>query len=276
MSEHLLAIDALNVVRRCYEANPEPDSDRKAQGALHVSTLVVRRAVREHEPTHVVIAMDPVGDNWRHALYPAYQAARMPMPEPLRHALRENPGWMSWVRNLGALGWEEPGFEADDLLGSLSAFWTRAKPQARMTILSTDKDTCSLVSDRVQVVDHFNHVVRDAAWVQAKFGVGVHQVLDYLALMGDAVDGIPGVARVGTKSAARLLGQYGTLEGVLAAAHEIPGALGKSVRENVEMARLSRRLTALRLDVPLPQALQRRIGCAAQNSSAPTAREGVP
>ena len=249
MEPHLLVIDGLNIIRRCYEANLAPDSVEKAQGALRSSAASIRRALQEHKPTHVVLAMDPVGQKWRHALYPAYQAKRKPMPQPLSDALRKTPGWRSWAQALGIAGWEVPGFEADDLMSSLVAIWEEYFGDALVTLLSTDKDLCSLVRPNVRVRDHFNQILRDEAWVEAKFGVRPDQLLDYLALTGDAVDGIPGVDRIGAKSAAQLLQAHGTLEHVLAAAADMPGARGEALRNGVEAARLSRQLTQLRSDL---------------------------
>lgn len=249
MNEHLLEIDGLNILRRCYEANPAPDSAEKAQSALRSSAASVRRALQQYRPTHVVLVMDPAGPNWRHALYPQYKAQRKPMPAPLFEALREGPGWQDWVRKLGIATWEVEGFEADDLLASLTESWHKQFPDAQATILSTDKDLCGLACNRVHVRDHFNEVLRDVDWVLAKFGVFPKQIPDYLALMGDATDGIPGVARIGAKSAASLLQEYETLEEVLQAAGDMPGARGKALREGAESARLSRQLTQLRSDL---------------------------
>jgi DNA polymerase-1 len=258
---HLLAIDGLNIIRRCYEANLAPDSVEKAQGALRSAASSVRRALSQYKPSHAVLAMDPAGPNWRHALYPAYKAQRKPMPQPLFDALRGTPGWRDWARQLGVCGWEEPGFEADDLLASLVFLWKQQVPGAPVTALSTDKDSCFLVDDTVRVVDHFNQVERNAAWIQDKFGVAPSQIADYLALTGDATDGIPGVARIGAKSAAQLLQEFGDLESVLSAAATMPGAKGTALRNGVESARLSRKLTTLRQDVPFANLLQAKAPC---------------
>jgi DNA polymerase-1 len=258
MTLNLLGIDGLNIVRRCYEANLSPDSPQKAQGALRSAAASVRRALAQHQPSHVVFVMDPVGPTWRHTLYPQYKAQRKPMPQPLFDELRKGPGWQAWVAQLGIRGWEVSGFEADDLLASLVRAWKEMAPGAKATVMSTDKDLCSLVDEDVRVVDHFNQVVRDADWVLGKFGVNPAQLQDYLALTGDAVDGIPGVQSIGAKSASQLLQTFATLEGVLSAAAEIPGAKGKALREGAESARISRQLTALRTDLAIESLLDAR------------------
>jgi DNA polymerase-1 len=121
----------------------------------------------------------------------------------------------------------------------------------QVIILSTDKDFLQLLSDQVRIYDHFKGVWRDQAYVMEKFGVKSSQMGDLLALMGDAVDGIPGVAKVGAKTAAELLRINGHLERVISNSDKVAGQVGANLRKGVEMARLSRKLVAFRTDVPL-------------------------
>lgn len=241
----LLTIDAYNVIRRVYGANPAPDSDEKAQACLRASRQSLRRALLEHKPTHAALVFDAEGPNWRHQVYPKYKLERKPMPAPLRDAMPY------FQRELRVAKWhllEMPGVEADDVIGSLAVEAEHAGFEEHV-ILSTDKDIASLVQYGARVYNHFEQRWHDEAWLLGKMGVRPDQVLDFLALMGDASDGIPGVEKVGLKTAAKLLQEHETLEGVLSAAVNIPGALGKRLREQADIARLSRKLTELKTDL---------------------------
>lgn len=242
----LLAVDGLNLVRRVYEANPAPDSDDKAKGAVRASLSSLKRAVREHQPTHALLAFDAGGHTWRHNLYAAYRQSRKPMPEPLKQAL---PGLLTQWAELGFCVRQIPGVEADDTVGTVVH-----KASARgvpCVVLSTDKDLAGLMSSSVRVRDHFKPEWRDEAWALKKFGVAPNLIADWLALTGDSVDDIPGVPGVGEKTAARLLNEHGNLEAVLAAAASIKGKLGERLQQHQGLARLSRQLTQLKCDVPL-------------------------
>jgi protein Xni len=240
----LLLVDGLNVFRRVYEANPAPESLEKAQGAMRSSYASLKRALREHRPTHVMLAMDVQGPTWRHALYPEYKAGRTPMPDVLRAELE------TFLPRLRGEGWHiqaQPGVEADDVIGS--AAFEACSLGVPTVVLSTDKDLASLLQCGAQIRNHFDESWRDLAWCEKKFGVGPELILDWLALTGDPVDGIPGVPGVGTKTASKLLLEYGNLSGVLSAASGIKGKLGERLREHTGLARLSRELTELRLDL---------------------------
>lgn len=248
---HLLLVDGLNVVRRVYEANPAPDSDDKAKGAVKSSLSSLRRALRELDPTHALLAFDAGGHTWRHALYDRYREGRKPMPEPLRNAL---PSLYEQLRNDGWATRCIEGVEADDVIVT-AAHRVQGKP-FKVTVLSTDKDLLVLLRlAGVQVRDHFKPEWRDVAWCEKKFGVGPALLADYLALMGDAVDGIPGVEGVGQKTAAKLLLEHGGLEAVLQAAEaghsSTKGKLGEKLRAQAAMARLSRQLVGFKTDIDL-------------------------
>lgn len=242
----LLAIDGLNVLRRCYEANPAPDSPAKAQGALKSALSSFRNALTEHAPTHAVAAFDFGGKTWRHELYAEYRKSRKPMPEPLREVV---PLFRQAIKEkLGLVSVAVEGVEADDTLAAITLRWTQSK-SAPVVLLSTDKDMCALVGSGVQVRDHFNGIWRDEAWILQKFGVPSSLLADLLALMGDTADDIPGVPGVGAKTAAKLLNLHGGLEAVLAAAPSMKGAVAKALVAHADLARLSRQLVAMRTDV---------------------------
>ena len=244
----LLAIDGLNIVRRCYEANPAVDSPEKARGAVTSAFSSFERALEEHNPTHVLAAFDFGGHTWRHDLYPQYRQSRKPMPEELREvvpAFRER-----LTRDLGMPVACVPNVEADDVIGTVVTRWLTTK-HAPAVVLSTDKDLATLMAQGALIRDHFKREWRDAAWVMAKFGVAPEQLADLLALTGDSTDDIPGVEKVGVKTAAKLLKEYGTLENLLSNAGSIKGKLGLKLVEQADMARLSRKLVALDTEVSI-------------------------
>ncbi|HEY8027443.1 MAG TPA: 5'-3' exonuclease H3TH domain-containing protein [Burkholderiaceae bacterium] len=244
----LLAIDGLNLVRRVYQANPDPDSAEKADAAMRVCLQSFRKLLKLHQPTHVLPAFDFGGRTWRHDLYARYREHREPMPEPLRNAL---PGLYGELADLGLPPVVSiPLVEADDAIATCVMRWLREQ-RGDAIVVSTDKDLHALIADGALVWDHFKGEWHDAAWVEKKFGVAPQQLIDLIALMGDATDGIPGVEKIGIKTAARLLRSYGSLEGVLAGAGILMDPMGERLRRDRELAFLSRRLATLKTDVQL-------------------------
>jgi DNA polymerase-1 len=243
----LLIIDALNIIRRIHEALLVPDSDDKVANTLASSLSSFKRALKTHHPTHAVAVFDHGGRTWKHDLYAPYQAHRKPMPQPLREAL---PAIQLGLQNLGLHSIAIEGIEADDAIATLAEKWCAASSQ-RVIIVSTDKDFLQLLNDQVCIYDHFKGTWRDEAYVLEKFGVKPSQMGDLLALMGDAVDGIPGVPKVGSKTAAGLLRIHGHLDRVISNADKVEGQVGAHLRHGIEMLRLSRKLVSFKTDVPL-------------------------
>lgn len=241
----LLAIDGLNIVRRVYEASPEPDSDLKADIALRHALSSFRHLITGHEPTHVLPAFDFGGRTWRHDLYEGYREGRAPMPDPLRAAL---PGFYESLVKIGLQPVSLPGVEADDVIGTAVMRWLN-EGRGEAVVASTDKDLHCLIAHGALVWDHFKGEWHDHAWVENKWGVPPEQLPDLLALMGDATDSIPGVSRVGQKTAARLLRTYGTLDAIMAGAGILKDTLGETLRKEREMLYLSRQLVQLKTDV---------------------------
>jgi len=243
----LLVIDALNIIRRIHEAIPTPDSAEKVADTVKSSLSSFKRALKTHSPTHAVAVFDFGGPTWKHALFDGYQAHRKPMPQHLRDGL------FTIKQELHALGlhWIAiEGIEADDAIAAVIETWCHHSTE-RAIIVSTDKDFLQLLSSQVCVYDHFKGAWRDEAYVLEKFGVKPTQMGDFLALMGDAADGIPGVAKVGSKTAATLLRINGTLDRVLSNADKVAGQVGVNLRKGIEMARLSRQLVSFKTDTAL-------------------------
>lgn len=239
----LLLIDGTNILRRCYEANPTMDSVEKAESAASVALQSMKRGLREHRPSHCLVVFDAIGPNWRHVLYPEYKAHRKPMSPFLQDEL------LLMNDRMHESGWalmSQAGEEADDSIWGVAE--AACAEGEEVVVLSTDKDLVRLVAIGAKVYNHFDKEWRDTAWCQAKFGVRPEQLTDYLALMGDSTDGIPGVESVGAKTAARLLVEHGTLEAILAAAAAgaVPGKVGERLVAQRELALLSQKLASLR------------------------------
>lgn len=243
----LLLIDGLNLVRRVYEAQPTEDSPEKANAAVRSSIASFKRALKEHNPTHVLAAFDFGGPNWRHRMFEGYREARRPMPDPLKAAL---PELYEKLEELGVPIICVPDVEADDVIAKVFKHWNTAN-KGPAIIVSTDKDLAALIAEGALVWDHFSKAWRDDEWLKKKFDVTASQLHDLLALMGDSTDGVPGVPGVGPKTAAKWLNQYGSLDQLIEHAAEVPGKIGETLRANIEVARRARELVGFKTDFTL-------------------------
>lgn len=243
----LLAIDGLGLVRRVYQANPEPDSAEKAELALRNCQLSFRKLLNTHQPSHAFAAFDVGGPTWRHDILPAYRGNREPMPQALHDAL---PAFQEKLKETGLVALAAPGAEPKDALATACLRWLKDE-RGEVVVASVERDLHILVAHGARLWDHFKNEWRDAAWVEKKYGVKPEQMTDLVALMGDADDGIPGVEKIGIKTAARLLRSYGDLEGVMAGAGILLDTMGERLRRDRDAAFLSRRLAVLKSDVQL-------------------------
>lgn len=236
-----LLVDGLNLIRRIHAAVPgDPGSAQHREGVLRSCERSLRRALTENAPSHAVCALDDPGPSWRHALQPQYKANRPPMPDDLLELL---PEIEAAFEGLGVRCVRVAGFEADDVLASIAV--KIAARGGNAVILSTDKSMLSLLREGIRVRNHFEGQDLDAHSTRQRFGVAPHQLPEYLALVGESSQGIPGVKSVGPKTAARLLAEHGDLDGVLEAAREMAGNTGTRLREDAANARLSLRLATL-------------------------------
>lgn len=242
----LLIIDGMCVIRRTYEGVPIADPKAKADGAMRACAASILKVIHQHRPTHFVLAMDTPGKNWRHNLYPAYKAHREPAPQELMDAV---PQLTSQLESYGLRAVAAPGYEGDDVVNTIALKSLEAGFE--VIVDSTDKDFFKLLSRGAKIWDHFNKAWRDESYCIEKYGVPSSKMTDFLALAGDEDDGIPGVTKVGAKTAASLLREHGSLEGVLQAAQLIKGKVGEHVREEADIARMSYRLAEMSDSTPL-------------------------
>lgn len=240
-----LLIDGLNLVRRVYAAVPgDQDTIEHFEGALESIVQSLRRALNELTPSHAVSVFDGDGKTWRHAMFPDYKKDRPPMPDTLHgnlHRVRDV------IEETGVRTVAVDGTEADDVIATIAM--KIAARDGRVIILSTDKSMCQLVSDRIQVRDHFAGRYLDRGYVQEKFGVSPSQLPILLGLMGDKSLSVPGVTSIGARTGAKLIARYGTLDEILANAEAIQGRPGKALQSEADNARLSAALVRLKTDV---------------------------
>ncbi len=240
MNIRLLLIDALNLIRRVYAAQPGDDGPGRVEDSLRTTADSLRRALRECAPTHAVCVFDGHERSWRHDRYPAYKEGRPPMPEALDAGMDR---FKEAFSRLGVSSVHLPALEADDIIATLARKVSQRGGSA--VILSTDRLLLQLVSDLIVVRDHFQRLNMDGAYIRNKLGVRPDQVADLFALAGYPTNNIPGVPHVGIKTAARLLGELETLDTVLAVAHTIKGKPGEMLYRHADQARLSQVLVRL-------------------------------
>ena len=243
----LVLVDGSSYLYRAFHAMPSlTNSKGDPTGAAYGMTNMLKRLESEVAPELAVVIFDAKGRTFRDDLYPEYKANRPPMPTELRAQLESVH---TLVRALGFPVLEVGGVEADDVIGTLAE---RGKEAGLDVLVSTgDKDMAQLVDDRVTMVNTMDGAVLDEAGVVAKFGVPPESIVDYLTLVGDAVDNVPGVPKVGPKTASKWLARYRTIENLVEHAGEIKGKVGENLRASLEQIPLSKELVTIRRDVEL-------------------------
>lgn len=247
MDKPLILIDGSSYFFRAFHALP-PLTTTKGQptGAIYGVASMVKRLLKDYDTEYVAIVFDAKGKTFRDEWYPAYKGHRPPTPDDL--ACQFEP----LVEILKAMGLPiliETGVEADDVIATLAC---QANQAGQSVLISTgDKDMAQLVNDKISLINTMSQQILDVAGVQNKFGVLPEQIIDYLTLVGDTSDNIPGVPKCGPKTAAKWLGEYHTLENLIANAEKISGKIGESLRASLEQLPLSKRLVTLKKDVTL-------------------------
>src|SRR3569832_2624309 len=227
----VLLVDGSSYLYRAFHAMPDlravpGDPTSPATGAIRGMTTLLQKLRKDVRADYVACSFDAPGKTFRDDIYPDYKATRSPMPPDLR--LQIDP-IHEVVRLLGWKVLNVPGVEADDVIGTLACMATERDIET--VISSGDKDLSQLVNEHVMVIDTMNDRKRDVAGVEAEFGVPPRLKIDYQALVGDSVDNVPGVGKVGPKTAVKLLQEYGSLDALVARAHEVKGAVGENLRK---------------------------------------------
>ena len=245
----LLLVDGSSFLYRAFHAMPDlRNRHGEPTGAIYGVLNMLRKLRKDYPADYSLCVFDAKGKTFREDLYPEYKAHRPAMPadlvqqiEPLHQAI-------------AAAGWNilaQEGVEADDVIGTLVQ---QATQDGALSIVATgDKDLAQLVNGHVTLVNTMSNETLDVPGVNAKFGVKPDQIVDYLTLTGDVVDNVPGVEKVGPKTAAKWLAQYGTLDNLLKHSDEIGGVVGENLRKTIDWLPKARRLLTVKCDVELPQ-----------------------
>ncbi|RHW76566.1 DNA polymerase I [Colwellia sp. RSH04] len=220
-------------------------------GAITGVLNMIRSLKKDYPNGNVVVIFDAKGKTFRNDMYPEYKANRPPMPDELRTQIAP---LHNIITAMGLPLLVVPGVEADDVIGTLAK---QASDQGIETVISTgDKDMAQLVTEHVRLINTMTNVEMDVAGVSEKFGVRPDQIIDYLALMGDKVDNIPGVVKCGPKTAVKWLAEHGTLEKVIESADKVKGKIGENLRDALEQLPLSYQLATIKCDVELEQSAE--------------------
>ena len=250
----LILVDGSSYLFRAYHVpylQALSTADGQPTGAITGVLNMVNSLKKDYPNGNIVMVFDAKGKTFRNDMYPEYKANRPPMPDDLRtqiapiHQIIEAMGLPLLVIE---------GVEADDVIGTLAK---QASDQGIETVISTgDKDMAQLVSPHVRLINTMTNVEMDEAGVEEKFGIKPDQIIDYLALMGDKVDNIPGVPKCGPKTAVKWLLEHGTLDAVMKNADSVKGKIGENLRGALEQLPLSYELATIKLDVDLEQSAE--------------------
>ncbi len=244
----LLLVDGSSYLYRAFHALPDlRNAQGEPTGAIYGVLNMLRRLAADYKPDYLACVFDAKGRTFRDEWYAEYKAHRPPMPEDLVRQIE--PLHQAVV----ALGWPllmVDGVEADDVIGTLAR--QSAEAGMRCVISTGDKDLTQLVNPSVTLINTMNNERLDETGVEAKFGVPPRRMLDYLTLVGDSVDNVPGVEKVGPKTAVKWLSQYGSLDAVVAHAQEIGGVVGENLRRALPWLPQAKKLLTVYCDVPLP------------------------
>ncbi len=248
----LVLVDGSSYLYRAFHALPPLTTSKgEPTGAIHGVLNMLQKLIRDYEPEHIAVVFDAGGKTFRDEMFAEYKANRPPMPDELRSQIDPI---LEAVRAMGLPLLQIPGVEADDVIGTLAH---RADREKMLTVISTgDKDMAQLVNDNISLINTMTGKSMDRDGVKQKFDVYPEQIVDFLALTGDSSDNIPGVPKVGPKTAAKWLNQYATLDEIVANADQIKGKVGESLRENLAQLELSRKLATIRCDLELGRGVQ--------------------
>ena len=251
MTTPLVLVDGSSYFFRAFHALP-PLTNSKGQptGAIFGVANMVKRLIKDYQPQQIAVVFDTKGKTFRDEWYPEYKAHRPPMPVELSNQFKP---LLAVLEAMGLPLLLVEGVEADDVIGTLARIATE---QNQDVLISTgDKDMAQLVNQHVTLINTMNNRLLDIAGVKEKFGVSPEQIIDYLTLIGDSVDNIPGVTKCGPKTAAKWLEQYQSLDNLVANADTISGKIGEYLRASLVHLPLSKRLVTIKTDVELPFSL---------------------
>ena len=244
--DFLVLLDGTAYLYRAYHALP-PLKNEKGEntGAIHGFLKAFNKILEDYNPKYVGLVFDARGKNFRHEIYKEYKANRSPMPAELSEQI---PVLYEILKLLGYPPIIIKGVEADDVIGTLSRKFNKIN---NIKIFSGDKDFAQLVNKKVMLVNPISLDEMNSIGVKKKYDIDPSQIIDYLALMGDKADNIPGVSGVGGKTASRLINKYGNIEDIIKNKEIIPGKVGESIKENIEQLKVSKTLATIKTDLDI-------------------------
>lgn len=243
----LILIDGSSYLYRAFHALPPlTNSKGEPTGAVFGVINMIRKLIQDYDPEHIAVVFDPRGKTTRDEIYPQYKAHRPAMPDELSAQVQP---LFSVIRAMGLPLVQVEGIEADDVIATLAK--QALKENIPVVISTGDKDMAQLVDGNVTLINTMTNTVFDREGVVKKFGVPPELIIDYLALIGDTSDNIPGVPKVGPKTAVKWLEQYGSLDNIIARAAEVSGKIGDNLRASLTMLPLAKQLVTLQCDVAL-------------------------
>jgi DNA polymerase-1 len=244
-----ILVDGSSYLHRAYHALPPLTTlEGQPTGAVYGVANMLRRLIKDYQPKHMAIVFDAKGKNFRHELYADYKANRPSMPDDLKSQIEP---LHKIIKALGLPILMVEGVEADDVIGTLAK---KATDLNLDTLIATsDKDFAQLVNEHVTLIDTMTNTKLDIAGVKKKFGILPERIIDYLTLVGDTSDNIPGVPKVGPKTAAKILNEYGSLDQIIEQIPDIKGQLGENLRKSLEQMELSKQLVTIKTDVDLAE-----------------------
>jgi len=249
-SPDLVLVDGSSYVYRAFHALPPLTNSRgEPTGAVYGVLNMLLKFVKDYQPQCIAVVFDASGKTFRDELFAEYKANRPPMPDDLRSQIKP---LLEIIQAQGLPILRIEGVEADDVIGTLAC---RASKAGKTVLISTgDKDMAQLVDGSITLINTMSNSTLDRGGVKTKFDVFPEQIIDYLALVGDSSDNIPGIEKVGPKTAAKWLNQYQTLDNLVAHAAEISGKVGENLRAGLQTLELSRKLATIHTDLELPLA----------------------
>jgi DNA polymerase-1 len=248
----LVLVDGSSYLYRAFFVAPSHlrASTGQPTGSVLIVINMLTKFLKDFDPERIAVVFDAPGKTFRDELFAEYKAHRPPMPDDLRAQIEP---LFEAVKGMGLPILREPGVEADDVIGTLAC--AAARQNLSVLISTGDKDMAQLVSPHITLINTMTDSVLDRAGVKGKFDVFPEQIIDYLALVGDSSDNIPGIDKVGPKTAAKWLGQYQTLDALVADAANVSGKVGENLRAGLGTLELSRKLATIRTDLSLPVSL---------------------
>jgi DNA polymerase I len=247
MKKPIILIDGSSYFHRAYHALP-PLTTTKGEptGAIYGVINMIKKIMKDYNPEYIAVIFDAKGKNFRHELYPEYKATRPQMPDDLVQQIKP---LHETIKAMGLTLISIAGVEADDVIGTLAKKATSAK--IPVVISTGDKDFAQLVNEHIILINTMSNTVLDTENVVKKFGVPPEKIIDYLTLVGDTSDNIPGVPNIGPKTAVKLLTEYGSLDEIVKHAHEIKGKMGENLQKSLDYLPLAKKLVTIKDDVEL-------------------------